>query len=92
MKQSSSKHVLRFSRAAEKTLRQLQGKDKSLVVEALRILEDDPMNPRFAIKLRGDWGGYYRIRKGNWRIVYRAEKDTVNVMYIRRRREDTYRV
>ncbi|MBU4174313.1 MAG: type II toxin-antitoxin system RelE/ParE family toxin [Actinobacteria bacterium] len=92
MKQSSSKHVLRFSRAAEKTLRQLQGKDKSLVVEALRILEDDPMNPRFAVKLRGDWGGYFRIRKGNWRIVYRTEKDTVNVMYIRRRKEDTYRV
>jgi len=92
VKQSSSKHVLRFSTAAEKTVRQLQGKDKSLVVEGLRILEDDPMNPKFAVKLRGDWGGYFRIRKGNWRIVYRTEKDIVYVMYIRRRREDTYKV
>ena len=92
MKQSSSKHILRFSKAADRTVRQLKGKDKSLVVEALRILKDDPMNPKFTVKLRGDWGGYFRIRKGNWRIVYRTDEDTVFVMYIRRRRENTYRV
>lgn len=69
---------------AEKDLKSLSGKDRDLVVERLRWLEDD---------LRGDVKHLtrhfpeYRMRAGTWRALFELADDRVVVYRILHRRE-----
>jgi len=62
--------------------------DSSRIAEAILQLEDDPRPPGCR-KLRGLEG--WRIRVGNWRVIYYIDDDQklVTVVSVRRRREDT---
>jgi mRNA interferase RelE/StbE len=41
-----------------------------LITEKLQYLAQDPYRPNIALKkLRGEWD-YYRLRKGDYRVVY----------------------
>lgn len=64
--------------------------DFGRITEATLKLEDDP-RPRGCRKLRGLEG--WRVRVGNWRVIYHIDdqENIVTVVAIRRRREDTYR-
>ena len=64
--------------------------DFSRVTKAILQLEDDP-RPTGCRKLRGLDG--WRIRVGNWRVIYHINdnEQLVTVVSVRRRREDTYR-
>jgi mRNA-degrading endonuclease RelE of RelBE toxin-antitoxin system len=37
--------------------------------------------------LRGDWTGHYRIRTGDWRIIFQVVAPTVIVVRIKHRSE-----
>jgi mRNA interferase RelE/StbE len=79
-----------LDRKARRELDRIHEPDFSRIAEAILKLEDDP-RPRGCRKLRGLEG--WRIRVGDWRVIYHIddEERVVTVVAIRRRREDTYR-
>lgn len=92
-KRSSEKpsFEIRLARDAEKSFKKLSSDDRDLVLEGLRLLAVNPFDRDHARKLVGEHQGRWRLRKGNWRILYRVDGNTVTVLYIRRRQEKTYR-
>jgi mRNA-degrading endonuclease RelE of RelBE toxin-antitoxin system len=63
-----------------------------LVKELLRIIISDPFDRSFTCKLKGEWEGCRRARKGYWRVIYfPPEDDVICVVYIRSGEEKTYR-
>jgi mRNA interferase RelE/StbE len=79
-----------LDRKAHRELDRIYEPDFSRIAEAILKLEDDP-RPRGCRKLRGLEG--WRIRVGDWRVIYHIddEERVVAVVAIRHRREDTYR-
>ena len=76
-----------------KTRRQLDRihePDFSRIAKAILKLEDDP-RPAGCRKLRGLDG--WRIRVGDWRVIYHIcdDETLVTIVAVKRRREDTYR-
>jgi mRNA interferase RelE/StbE len=72
---------------AEKDLKRLSGKDYDLVVEHLKWLEDDL---RGNVKRLTHFTPEYRMRAGNWRVLFEVENNTV-VVYRILKRSDAYR-
>jgi mRNA-degrading endonuclease RelE of RelBE toxin-antitoxin system len=91
-KKSSAKrsYKLVFARPADRALKELKGKDKDLVLEALRIIKANPYDPAHCIKLHGKWKDFWKVTKGGWRVVYQVEGYTVSIAYIRPRNDTTY--
>ena len=79
-----------FDRKTQRQLDRLREPDFSRVTETILKLEDNP-RPHGCRKLRGMEG--WRIRVGNWRLIYHINDSEriVTIVEIRRRREDTYR-
>jgi mRNA interferase RelE/StbE len=76
-------------RRAEKQLDRVAYADHPCIVEAMLALEDDP-RPQGCRKLFDD---IYRIRVGNYRVIYKVDDKHKEVVVgkVARRREDTYR-
>mgnify|MGYP001033707028 CR=1 FL=1 len=76
--------------SVEKDLRSLPSSALRRVFERLDALQDNPF-PRQSVKLAGAQQ-LYRIRVGDYRVVYGVDKDRrrVTVYYVRHRR-DAYR-
>lgn len=79
-----------FKPSVEKDLRSLPQSIVRRVFKHVEALEDDPF-PRGSLKLAGA-EQLYRIRVGDYRIVYTVNRDSrqVVVYYVRHRR-DVYR-
>lgn len=79
-----------LDRRAQRELDRVSEPDFSRIVAALLELEDNP-RPRGCRKLRGLEG--WRIRVGNWRVIYHVNdlQQLVTIVAVKRRREDTYR-
>ncbi len=79
-----------LDRRVQRELDRVPEPDFSRVAAALLKLEDDPRPPGCR-KLRGIEG--WRIRVGNWRVIYHINdpQHLVTIVAVRRRREDTYR-
>lgn len=79
-----------LDRKTHREMDRIHAPDFSYISKAILQLEDDP-RPIGCRKLRGLEG--WRIRVGNWRVIYTINDDEklVTVVSIRRRREDTYR-
>ena len=76
-------------RSAEKEIERLPDPVRRRVVERIRGLAAEP-RPHGCQKLSGDEG--YRIRQGDWRIVYTIDDAVVTVIVVRvRHRSDVYR-
>jgi mRNA interferase RelE/StbE len=69
---------------AEKDLRALPKDDRDRVVERLRWLED---NLRGDVKRLSGHFPEYRMRAGDWRVLFEVADDRVVVYRIRHRRE-----
>ena len=85
-------YALRIRRRAEKELRKrVAHRDQERVAGAIDALAKDP-RPRGCVKVRGAPGGTFRIRVGEYRVVYVVLDDepTVLIVRITRRSEDTY--
>ncbi len=82
---ASYKVILRPS--VEKDLRSIPKPVIGRVVKRLELLADDPF-PRQALKLEGG-EQLYRLRVGDYRLVYAVGRDTKEVIvhYVRHRRE-----
>jgi mRNA interferase RelE/StbE len=78
-----------LTRAAKKELDILPRKTIDRILPALRELRVDP-RPRGCKKLAG-MKNTFRIRVGDYRVVYEVHEDSVLVMVIRvRHRKDAY--
>lgn len=90
--ESSSKEdeyeIFLDSRAA-RDLENLGDRDSARVHERIRSLRQD-RRPRGAAKLAGD---VYRVRSGDWRIIYVVDDDEKRVVIsrVKRREKDTYK-
>ena len=77
-------------RKTRRQLDRIHESDFSRITKAILQLEDD-FRPAGCRKLRGLDG--WRVRVGNWRVIYHINDDAklVTVVSVRRRREDTCR-
>ena len=82
-------YQLKLTSQAQRQLDKLLAEDLEKIVAALQQLRDNP-RPSGTKKLRGP---IYRIRVGDWRIVYAVfEKDNLIIVgKIARRSKDTYK-
>ena len=79
-----------LDRRTRRELDRIHQPDFDRVAEAILKLEDDPRPPGCR-KLRGLEG--WRIRVGNWRVIYTIDdaERLVTIVAVRRRREEPYR-
>jgi len=80
-------YKLFFKRSAEKELRKILPPDLHRIVERVKALSYDP-RPSGAQMLKGE-ARYFRIRQGDYRIIYEVDDSAqqVAVIKIRHRRE-----
>jgi len=76
---------LHFTRRAARDIRKVSPEIRRKLEIALDQLIDDP---RTGDPLHGDWEGYWKLRVGDYRIIYRVVgTHVVEVQYVRHRRE-----
>jgi mRNA interferase RelE/StbE len=81
---------IRLSRDARNVFSHLEPSDKRKISGAIDSLAVNP-RPRGCVKLEG-YDALYRIRKGDWRIVYEILDEEIRVYIVRiGRRKDIYR-
>lgn len=74
-----------LSETAARQLRRLPAKTRERIVRALRVLEEDPFRPRPRADIRpieGTDPRKYRVRVGDYRIVYAVAGSTVKVIEV----------
>ena len=83
-------YSIRLQPSVEKDVRRIGESDLRRIFERVEALSTDPF-PRGVVKLTGA-EGLYRVRAGDYRIVYEVEPSSsqIVVQYIRHRR-DVYR-
>ncbi len=85
-----STYHLVIAPAARKELTRLPKKIAERIVAAIEALTENPRPPG-SLKLEGE-KNRYRIRIGDYRVVYSIEDDVLTVLIIRiRHRKDAYR-
>jgi mRNA interferase RelE/StbE len=83
---SSSVHI---KQAAAKEIEALPRRDRARIVACIRDLSDDPRGPA-STKLSGRPA--YRIRQGNFRVVYTIDdEERVVMVVVVAHRRDAYR-
>jgi mRNA interferase RelE/StbE len=78
-----------LSEPAKRQLDKLPDRTAQIIVSAIEELEKDP-RPSGCKKLKGRLG--YRIRKGDYRVVYNVEDSVLTVLVVSvAHRKDVYR-
>jgi len=84
-------YVVEFSPAARRQLRKLDPPTLKRILRRVEKLEKQP-RPKSAKKLQGATDPLYRVREGDYRIVYLIEDDRLIVLVIRiGHRSEVYR-
>ena len=84
-------YIVEVSTSAAKSLAKLDRKARLRVAGAIELLAFDPRPPA-AKMLRGGDHGRWRVRVGDYRIVYNVEDDRLLVLVIRvAHRREVYR-
>ena len=82
-------YKVELRRRVQDKLDSLPESDREMVIDALLSLEEDP-RPRGVEKIRGK--ELWRIRKGDYRVVYDVDDDAKIVTVVRiGHRKDVYR-
>jgi len=71
---------IQIKRSAAKELEKIPGKDRDRIVEKIKSLAGDPRPPQ-AKKLSGE--EKYRIRQGDYRILFQIHEDVVTVVVVK---------
>ncbi len=89
-RRKSRKYNIVFTPAALRQLRKLPRRDQRRILDTIELLADDP-RPTGAKKLHGA-DALWRIRAGDYRVVYTIENTKLIVLVLRiRHRKDVYR-
>lgn len=84
------KYKIFIKRSAGKELDKIGGKDHQRIIEKIRSLAIDP-RPVGVKKLSGE--EKYRVRQGDYRILYKIEEKIITVTVVRiAHRKDVYRI
>ena len=84
-------YKLRVLPKARKELDRLPSKDKTLVEKRILALAENP-RPVGCKPLAGELAGLFRVRVGDYRIIYQIQDDMLVVLVIRvRHRKNAYR-
>ncbi|MCK7543600.1 type II toxin-antitoxin system RelE/ParE family toxin [Marinobacter bryozoorum] len=84
-----AKYRLVFRKSVSKDLRSIANQDVARILKRMKALEDDPRPPG-SEKLSGL--ERYRVRQGNYRIVYEVIDDQLVVIVVRiGHRKDVYK-
>ncbi|MGQ0635737.1 MAG: type II toxin-antitoxin system RelE family toxin [Planctomycetaceae bacterium] len=76
---------------ARRNLKRLHGAIRRRIADGIDALADDPRPPG-AVRLAGDVDNLWRIRVGDYRIVYRIQDDRLIVLILRiGHRRDVYK-
>ncbi|HEV8069753.1 MAG TPA: type II toxin-antitoxin system RelE/ParE family toxin [Planctomycetaceae bacterium] len=87
---ASPRYQVLFAPAADRQLRKLPQAVQKRIVRSVEGLQANPRLPG-AIKLQGEHD-LYRIRAGEWRVVYQIADDRLVVLVVRiGHRGDVYR-
>lgn len=83
-------HAVTLLRDAQKALDKMDAGLRGRMIRALRLLEDDPRHAG-VVRMSGP-DDFYRVRVGDWRIVYAIRDRELIVMVIRiAHRREVYR-
>jgi len=73
-----------FTRRAMRDVKKLPNDVRRRIELAIDELLDDV---RAGDKLHGEWEGYWKLRAGDYRIVYKINSETlIEIQYVRHRR------
>jgi mRNA interferase RelE/StbE len=75
-------YQIKFDRRVKKDFKSIQAQDIKRIKSAILELSNNP-RPDGCTKLKGDRRDYYRIRVGNYRIVYSIEDEMLLVLVVR---------
>lgn len=75
------KYEVEISESAEKFLGKVPKKDRLRIMDKIEELADDQM-PSGSIKLQGQGPNLYRIRSGDYRVLYSIKKDVLIVLVV----------
>lgn len=85
-----SKYSVSFHKHTEKELRKIPQKDRLRIFQKIDELSENPF-PTNSIKLV-DSENLYRVRQGNYRIIYTVENNELKIQIIKvRHRKDVYK-
>ena len=79
--------TVRLTLPAERDLEGLEEKARLQLLEALKLLEETPFQHPRIKKLKGIKPPHYRLRVGDYRAIYRLDKDVVVVLRVVHRGE-----
>ncbi len=83
------KYKIFIKRSAGKELKKIQDQDQERIVKRIQSLADNP-RPDGVKKLSGE--EKYRVRQGDYRILYKIEEEIITVTIVRiANRKDVYR-
>lgn len=83
-----AKYKIEVKKSAAKELKSIPSNDLKRILAKIEMLADDP-RPVGCIKLTGE--EIYRIRQGNYRILYTIEDDILTVFIVKvGHRRDVY--
>jgi len=78
---------VKYDPAAIKQLKAIPKADVKRLRDAVQQVANlHPQRQSFATEMQGE-PGYWRIRKGDWRVVYHMDDDVLTVLSIGNRRE-----
>jgi mRNA interferase RelE/StbE len=84
-------YVVEFAPPARRQLKKLDHSVQKRILRRVERLENQP-RPRTAEKLKGTTKPLFRVREGNYRIIYTIEDDRLIVLVVRiGHRSEVYR-
>ncbi len=82
-----------FSREAKKQLKRLDKNTSIRIIQSIETLKNSPRKHKSSKKLKGYQGEFYRLRIGQFRVIYEILDEKVIVIIIRiKPRGDVYKI
>ena len=76
-------YTIEFVRSARKEFERLPPKARNRVVEALQLLSQNPYSELLKVKKLKDANDVYRIRIGDYRVLYELSNDRLVVLVVK---------
>ena len=78
------KYRLLFLKEAAEEFKSLDKAVQRIIKEKLELLAEDPDRLKNNIKpLKGKYRGLYRLRVGNYRVIYRLDREQIVIIIVR---------
>ena len=79
----SSDYKLEFSKGSLKTLEKLEKPKANKIIKAIENLRMNPFEQQQTKKMKGYNGDFYRLRVGDYRIIYEILENKLLIVIVR---------